>query len=477
MSRSAVPALSWKAGHNRIEVEAENRFLRTNEARELMLEKRVKVQAAAERQEHEAIPFFLGSTGETAVWLAVTLGLILCLLAGMQVALHSPGVPLWAVLLVEVLYLAGLAIVVLVRLSLSRRVLLLGIGVILALGFGLGLTFANLLGYVLFELVPIVVVYRLPWRWSLPIMVLTAALFAALFLIRDAGLSGFAGIVIAPGSTSALSDLVSDLGLFVLVACIAGSLRSRSVLILQLRATQQRLQAEMEHTAELAAARERTRIARDIHDVLAHSLTMLSVQVQATRQLVRHHPEQAGHMLDEMAGVLRESIAESRRVVGMLREATQESDHDDTLRSRLLALGDRFAERTGMNCSLRETGQPQQLNDEQESALRFALQEALTNAYRHGGAEHVWADLAWQPEAVTLTVRDGGAGQPGLPPDGKGGNGLRGMRERAAALGGTLRAGPRDGGFEVSVMLPLTAIEAAQSSERSQPQAQTEAQA
>lgn len=440
-----------------------------------MLEKRVKAEAPAERadDEDEVVPFFLSSTGETIIWLAAALGLILCLLAAMQVALHSPGVPIWALIVTEACYLLGLVLVVLMRLSPHRWVVLFGLSVVLALGFLLSLTFAGLLGYVLFDLIPIVVVYRLAWCWSLPIMGVTAALFAGTFLIRSLVASAIiSNNLIAHASPNVFSDLWTNLGSLVLIAFIAGTARARAVVILRLRVTQKRLQVEMEHTAELATARERARIARDIHDVLAHSLTMLSVQVQATRQVVRHDPEQAARMLDEMAGALRESIAESRRVVGMLREATQASDHDATLRTRLLTLADHFAERTGVNCSLHETGQPQQPTDEQESALRFALQEALTNAYRHGGAEHVWADLAWQSEAVTLTVRNAGTGQPGMPPEDKGGNGLRGMRERATALGGTMRAGPRDDGFEVSVVLPLVIIEAERARE-----ARAEAQA
>jgi signal transduction histidine kinase len=148
-------------------------------------------------------------------------------------------------------------------------------------------------------------------------------------------------------------------------------------------------------------------------------------------------------------------------VVGLLREATQVPGDAGTLGARLLALAERFAERTGMQCALEETGQARELHEAKEQALHFTLQEALTNAYRHGSAQHVWVALAWQAAAVQLWVCDDGNGQPALLFAGQGGQGLRGMRERAESLGGRLNAGPREGGgFEVLLSLPLKSVDA-----------------
>ncbi len=238
------------------------------------------------------------------------------------------------------------------------------------------------------------------------------------------------------------------------------SFRSRSQAIAELRAAQAQLRAEMRHTSELAATRERARIARDIHDVLAHSLTVLSVQLQAARQLVRQEPERAAGLLDEMGAMLKESLAESRNVVGLLREAPTEATGDEgaypDLRARLLATAERFTERTGLKCDLDEQGAPRELAAEQTEALSFALQEALTNAYRHGAAQHLRARLAWQVHDVTLSMVDDGRAQP-APAEALGsGQGLRGMRERAEALGGAVTAGSQpDGGFSVVMRLPL----------------------
>lgn len=418
-----------------------------------MLSSRVKARATTgDSDMQEIVPLLLTGANQTPVWLGLLLGMVVCLILGAQVIFTSPGVAAGTIVGVEALYVLALLLTILSRLVKRRWLALTGIGMVLALGFVLSLTFATLLGTIIFDIVPFVIVYRFAWRWSLPLMGLNAALLVG---------AGTVHALLVPGTQGMLADIGSRLLALAGLACLAGILRSRSLVVLRLQATQAQLQAEMEYTAELAAARERTRIARDMHDVLAHSLTVLSIQAQAARQVVTQQPEQVGHLLDEMAGVLRESIAESRRVVGLLREATHLPSEDDTLRIRLLALADRFAERTGLHCALRTNGQEHRLDDEQESALRFALQETLTNAYRHGGAQQVWADLDWTPETVRLTVRDDGTGQPNGQAEGTGGNGLRGMRERATALGGSLRAGLcADGGFEVSLTLPLTVIEA-----------------
>jgi signal transduction histidine kinase len=415
---------------------------------------RVKARAEANNlHTKESVPLLLPGANQVPLWLALTVGMVLCLISGAQVVFHSPGVPAGAIAGVETLYVLALALIVLNRLAARRWLALAGMALAMALGFVLCLTFANLQGYFVFDLLPFVIVYRFAWRWSLPIMGLAAALLAGAITIR---------VLFIPGASGSLADIGGNVLTLAGLGCLAGILRSRSLVVLKLQATQAQLQVEMQHTAELAAARERTRIARDMHDVLAHSLTVLSIQAQAARQIVTQQPEQAAHLLDEMAEVLRESIAESRRVVGLLHEATYLPAEGGTLSSRLLALADRFAARTGLHCSLHTTGQACQLNEEQKNTLHLALQEALTNAYRHGGARHVWADLAWAADVVTLTVRDDGTGQPGIPLEGTGGNGLRGMRERATALGGSMRAGPHhDGGFEVSVSLPLMIVEAA----------------
>ena len=317
-------------------------------------------------------------------------------------------------------------------------------------------------------IVIVTVVYRLPPRLSAPV-----AALAALIILASEGLFD---LLLGRGAVNG-GAIVSQ-ALIIGFACAASlAQRMRHLLIERLERTQAQLREEMGRTAELAAARERARIARDVHDVLAHSLTVLSVQTQALRQLIRDDPERAAALLDQMAEVLRDSQVESRQIVGLLREASVTEAGDADIAARLRALAERFAERTGMRCALREHGDPGHLAARHAETLRFALQEALTNAYRHGNAAHSEADLWWETESVRLVISDDGAsdgaseivsasraeaGQSGQNgqnrqggQNGPGGQGLRGMRERAEALGGAAGAGPRaDGGFLVTIWLP-----------------------
>lgn len=294
-----------------------------------------------------------------------------------------------------------------------------------------------------------IAVYRLSPRLSVPI-----AGVCTLVVLMSQGLGNWLGTRGTPNGGVIITALLI-IG-FAFVASL--SRRSRYLLISRLEQTQAQLREEMGRTAELAAARERARIARDVHDVLAHSLTVLSVQVQALRQLVRDNPERAAAMLDQMAEVLRESQSESRQIVGLLREAMTEEMREGAadIVARLRVTAERFTERTGMRCTLHEHGSPVHLSVQHVEALHFALQEALTNAYRHGRASHAEANLWREKEMVRLTIRDDGTPS---PTSGEGsGNGLRGMRERADALGGMVEAAPREhGGFEVNVTLPVGA--------------------
>ena len=133
---------------------------------------------------------------------------------------------------------------------------------------------------------------------------------------------------------------------------------------------QAQLRAQMARAEQLAATRERARIARDMHDVLAHSLTMLSIQVQAARQLVHQQPERLAAKLEDIAALLHESIAESRRVVGLLRETTTAALPHGEVGTRLQTIVDRFSERTGIHCVFEDKGTPHPIGDTQAEALQ-----------------------------------------------------------------------------------------------------------
>ena len=265
-------------------------------------------------------------------------------------------------------------------------------------------------------------------------------------------------------------------GFCLLIACglcwLGWTRRTQLLLVMRLHEVQEQLREQMVRSEELAAERERTRIARDIHDVLSHSLAILSIQVQAARHLVTRDPERLAAKLDDMATLIRESISESRRVVGLLREKSPALSAQDDLGANLRSIATTFNERTGIHCRFEESGTPHKISQQQRETLQLALRETLTNAHRHGAAQTVWITLRWREASIILEMRDDGIGARSAHTDpfaeavgnGAGGHhGLQGMRERAVALGGEVAAGPAEtGGFTVTLRLPFE-----QSGERS----------
>jgi signal transduction histidine kinase len=220
-----------------------------------------------------------------------------------------------------------------------------------------------------------------------------------------------------------------------------------------------RLLAQMEETrdAELRAAAlsERQRLAREMHDVLAHSLSGLVVQLEGARLLALSDPADGrlAATIDRAHQLAKGGLDEARRAIGMLR--------DDELPGpdKLVALARSFQADTGVPCHYAETGDPLDLRPAVKLALYRVTQEALTNIRKHAQPERVEVRLEYPGEAVSLTVEDF-AGSPGQPAPAVaietsgGGYGLTGMRERAELLGGTLTAGPTGCGFRVVLRVP-----------------------
>src|SRR5215831_6149390 len=144
----------------------------------------VQAETPNKRQHTDEPPFLLSTADDFPIWVSVALGVVLYVIAGVQVLFISRSIPAWKVIGVETLYLLTLVIFILTRrLPLSRGRALLGLAVVLLLAVGLGCTFAFLLSYVIFEILPLMVVYRFPWRWSLPILGAVAALFVVVIVI------------------------------------------------------------------------------------------------------------------------------------------------------------------------------------------------------------------------------------------------------------------------------------------------------
>jgi signal transduction histidine kinase len=210
---------------------------------------------------------------------------------------------------------------------------------------------------------------------------------------------------------------------------------------------------------EAATLEERNRLAREIHDTLAQGLAGIIVQLGATQRAMRAAPDEAPEHLDLAQRMARESLAEARRSVWNLRAAALErGDLADALRG--------VAERQtcdGLRATFAQSGEARPLAPEIESALLRVGQEALANVVKHANARRVTVSLAYTPDGVQLAVHDDGDGfAPGAltyaPADASGGFGLLGMRERLAALGGTLTA-TNQGGALVVAAVPTTARE------------------
>ncbi len=207
------------------------------------------------------------------------------------------------------------------------------------------------------------------------------------------------------------------------------------------------LQESRAAEARAAAAAERGRLARDMHDVLAHSLSALALQLEATRLLARDRGADRAVVegVERAHRLAADGLDEARRAIAALRGDELPGPE------RLRDLAEAFAATSAVRCDLRVDGEPRALGAEAAMAVYRTAQEALTNVGRHSGAGRVAVQLAYGARDVRLVVQDDGAAEPVA---GAAGYGLTGMRERAELLGGRLQAGPADRGFRVELWLP-----------------------
>ncbi|WP_037919044.1 sensor histidine kinase [Streptomyces xanthophaeus] len=214
--------------------------------------------------------------------------------------------------------------------------------------------------------------------------------------------------------------------------------------------------------AERAAAErrrvgeERLRIARELHDVLAHSISVINVQAGVGLALLDSDPEQARTALTTIKAASKEALGEVRQVLDTLRAPGEAPRTPAPGLDRLSELVEQAAT-AGLTVEVTVEGQPRRLPPGVDLAAFRIVQEALTNVVRHSGARTARVRLVWQPRDLELHVADGGPAT-GAPSGGSG-TGLVGMRERASALGGSIEAGPRpEGGFAVVARLPVQAV-------------------
>jgi signal transduction histidine kinase len=341
---------------------------------------------------------------------------------------------------------------------------------------------------------PLLVVLSLVWtlaplaRRQLPFAAPVAALVAAgsITFVADEYLASVAtavvGLALVAGVLSAYNEprvaaagLVLVWGVVALVAAqdpqesFAGSLAAglvasacwvvglgwyrRSAQAAALRDRAERAERERETAARVAVAEERARIARELHDVVAHSVSVMVLQTGAVRRLLGEQQEREREALGDVERTGREALAEMRRLLGVLRAPDEGAElAPQPGLSELPALVAR-TEAAGLPVVLRVEGEPGPLPLGVDLSAYRIVQEALTNTLKHAGPARAEVAIRYQPDAVDIEVVDDGRG----PVDSNGdGHGLVGMQERATLYGGELSAGARDGGgFVVRARLPI----------------------
>jgi two-component system sensor histidine kinase DesK len=207
--------------------------------------------------------------------------------------------------------------------------------------------------------------------------------------------------------------------------------------------TNQELRRARQEIARLAVSDERLRFARDLHDLLGHTLSLIALKSELARRLVSASPEQAATEIGDIETAARQALVEVREAVTGYRRATLENELN-AAQELLAAAGIAFTQQ----------GEPPPLTSSAKAALAWAVREGVTNVIRHSQARSCGVTLTRRGAAIALEVRDDGAASH----DAAGGSGLAGLKERFAALGGSCEAGPaQGGGWRLAVSLPLGA--------------------
>jgi signal transduction histidine kinase len=301
-----------------------------------------------------------------------------------------------------------------------------------------------------------------------PLVLLPLAMFSlgAMCARRESAIAF--GVALAGGFTSGIRshDNLADTLLFILLLVggpwlVGRIVNARSQLAAELHEKTLRLEEEQHRRAELAVAEERARIARELHDVVAHSVSVMVVQCAGARRTMERDPAAARSALASVESTGREALVEMRRMLGVLRKG----DEDLALTpqpsiNQLDALVERARE-AGLEVDVSVEGERRRLQSSVDLSAFRIIQEALTNTIKHAGPARAQVTVRYGEGEVELDVVDDGHQVPERAADGgEPGHGLVGMRERVAMLGGELDAGyRREGGFGVRARLPFAPTE------------------
>ncbi|WP_282791385.1 sensor histidine kinase [Streptomyces sp. CC224B] len=288
---------------------------------------------------------------------------------------------------------------------------------------------------------------------------LSLSLVAALFSV---GLSRPPRVAVAAGLVAFVGLQVPGIGEDEeLVRALVGDVVGVSMVVVAGcagRQWQRQLAAHRELLAAGAVAAERRRIARELHDVVAHHITAMQLMAGGARKVLHHDAALAQDALESLEDSGRLALSEMRQLLDVLRTdddaengpAAPQPDVDDL--PRVVA----ESRQAGVETELLVEGERQELAPTLGLTVFRIVQEALTNVRKHAGRAHATVRLGYGPERLTVEVQDDGSGSGDTPRKGRAGHGLVGMRERVALHGGTLETGPRPGGgFRVLATLPL----------------------
>lgn len=304
------------------------------------------------------------------------------------------------------------------------------------------------------------------------------AIVCLVFTVATVGV----GLIDAADGTD-LGDILASIGLFGTAWVLGDNMRVRRAYVAAVEDRAAHLESERDAQAERAVLQERGRIARELHDVVAHSMSVMVVQAGAARRTLARDPNRAVEAIGHIETTGRGALAEMRRLVGMLRGGRNDGNDGDESRdgaSRLPQPGiDQVpvlvqqCREAGLEVALQVDGAARPLPSGVELVVYRIVQEALTNTMQHAGPAKANVELHYGAEVVSLAVSDDGRGaasdhpggassggdsggdrDDGTPP----GHGLTGMRERVSLYGGEITAGPRaGGGFRVWAEIPVAA--------------------
>jgi signal transduction histidine kinase len=261
-------------------------------------------------------------------------------------------------------------------------------------------------------------------------------------------------LIASPAQEPVAMETIGIVAWLLLPAALGRASRLRLAYLRAAHARAEYAEKTKEEEARRRVADERMRIARELHDVVAHHLALANAQAGTVAYLMDREPDKARTMAGELGGTIVSALEELKTTVGLLRQA---DDPDSPLEpapglAQLPVLADSFRS-AGLVVTVTTEGEPRTLSGGTDLAAYRIIQEALTNVTKHAAASEAQVQLAYTGDRLAVTVTDSGGARTATAGPGYG---LIGMRERALSVGGRLRAGPRPaGGFEVAAELPL----------------------